>query len=148
MLVVVAIGLWLALLAARGTPVGRSLQRLLVEMPARRLSRINRGQVLLWCALIGIAVMTIWLLENDGRMLLAFGLPDIASVAVALDLGTLLDVTLVAIAAASVVRVRALGTWLRGRATSRRPRRRTIRVHRPGPPANDDEDRRAFPLAA
>lgn len=146
--VMIAIGLWLTLLAARGTPIGRSLHRWLVEMPARRLSQVKRGQVLLWLVLIGMAVTTIWLLENDGRMLLAFGLPDIASVAVALDLGTLLDVTLVAIAAASVVRVRAIGTWLRGRTTSRRPRSRTIRARRPRPPANDDEDRGAFPLAA
>jgi len=146
--VMIAIGLWLALLAARGTPIGRSLQRWLVDLPARRLSRIKRGQILLWCVLIGIAVTTVWLLENDGRMLLAFGLPDIAGVAVALDLGTLLDVTLVAITAASVVRVRAIGTWLRDRAPSRRARGRTIRTRRPRPPANDDEDRRAFPLAA
>jgi hypothetical protein len=144
MATMLAIGLWLALIAARGTPIGALLNRWLVELPAHRLSQIKRGQVLLVLVLVSIAVATIWLLENDGRMLLAFGLPDIASLAVAIDLGTLLDMTLVAVAAASMVRVRSIGTWLRGRTPSRGARTRALRVRRPRPPANDDEDRPAL----
>jgi len=141
MLTIVAIGLWLTLHAARGTPVGDVLHRWLVAMPARRLAQIKRGQVLLWLVLIGVTMAAIWLLADDGRMLVAFGLPDIAALAAAIDLGTLLDVTLVAVAAASVVRVKAITGLLRGKSSPRRPRTRAIRARRVPPPSNDDEDR-------
>ena len=102
MLTAIVTGLWLMLEVARGTPIGQALHRWLVELRANRLSRVERGHVLLLLVLIGIAIAATWLLEDDGRMLVAFGLPDIATIAAAIDLGTLLDVTLVAVAAASV----------------------------------------------
>lgn len=136
-----AIGLWLALIAARGTPIGAAMRRWLVEAPARRLSQVKRGNILLMLTLVGIAVATVWLLDNDGRMLVAFGLPDLATMAIAIDLGTLLDATLVAVAAASAVRFRDIGARLR-RPSPRRPRTRSIRVRRATPPANNDDEGR------
>lgn len=144
MLIALALGLWLLSRAADGTPIGRTMRRWLVERPAERLSRISRGQVLLMLTLAGIAIALVWLLEDDGRMLVAFGLPDVAGLAVAIDLGTLLDVTLVAIVAASTIRVRAVVASLRARPMPRRPRPRTVRTRRPRPPANDGEDRPAL----
>jgi hypothetical protein len=138
------LGLWLALWAAGNAPTGRTLRHWMVERPAARLSRISRGQILLMLTLTGVAVALIWLLENDGRMLIAMGLPDVLSLAVAIDAASLLDLAVVAVIAASTIRVRAITSWLRPRATPRRPRARTIRVRRTRPPANDDEDRPAL----
>lgn len=137
------LGLWLATWAAGDTPVGRTLRHWMVERPAARLSRISRGQILLMLTLAGVAVALIWLLENDGRMLIAMGLPDVVSLAVAIDAASLLDLALVAVIAASTIRVRAVVNWLRPRAM-RRPRARSIRVRPARPPANDDEDRPAL----
>ncbi|MBN8809232.1 MAG: hypothetical protein J0I47_13485 [Sphingomonas sp.] len=144
MLIVIALGVWLLLHASEGTPTGRVLHRWLVERPAARLSRISRGQVLLMLTLAVMVVTIIWLLEDDGPALVAFGLPDIAGLAVAIDLGTLLDVALVAVVAFSTVRVRAAGRWIAARLAPRRPRRRSIRIRRTTRPANDDEDRWAL----
>lgn len=144
MLTIVVIGLWLTMLAARGTPIGRLLHRWLVATPARRLSQIERSHMLLLSVLLGIVIVSTLLFAEEARVMLAFGLPDIAALAAALDLGTLLDVTLVAVAAASVVRVRAVTGRLRGRPTPRRPRTRAVRIRREVPPANDDEDRPAL----
>jgi len=136
--------LWLTLIAARGTPVGRLFHRWLVAMPADRLSRIERSHVLLLLVIVGIAVVATWLLAEEARVILAFGLPDLAGLAAAIDLGTLLDVTLVAVAAASAVRVRSMTSWLRGKPAPRRPRTRAVRVRREARPTNDDEDRPAL----
>ena len=144
MILGMVLGLWLALWTAGDTPVGRTLRRWMVERPAVRLSGISRGQVLLMLTLAGIAVALIWLLENDGRMLVAMGLPEMASLAVAIDAASLLDLALVAMIAASTIRVRAVSTWVRQRIAPRRSRARTVRTRRSKPPANDDEDRPAL----
>lgn len=137
------LGLWLAIWAAGDTPIGRALRNGMVERPAARLSRISRGQILLFLTLAGVALALIWLLENDGRMLVAMGLPDVLGLAMAIDAASLLDLALVAVVAASMIRVRAVVNWLRPRAT-RRPRARSGRVRRVRPPANDDDERPAL----
>ena len=144
MLVGAVVGLWLAMWAAGDTPIGRTLRRWMVERPAARLSRISRGQILLFLTLAGIALALIWLLENDGRMLVAMGLPDVMSFAVAIDLASLLDVAAVAVVAASTVHLRTITAWLRRRPTPRRPHARSVRIRRERSPANDDEDRPAL----
>lgn len=136
--------LWLTMLAARGTPVGREMHRLFVEFPARRLSGITRGHVLLAMLTLTIIVSVIWLLENDGRMLVSMGLPEFMSFAAAIDLSALLDLTLVAVVAATTIRVRGVVAWIAQRLTPRRPRARRPRVQRLRKPANDDEDRPAL----
>ncbi len=138
------LGLWLAMRVADGTPVGRTLRHWLVDRPARRLSRISRGQVLLVLAIVGVSLVLIWLLENDGRMLVAMGLPDVVSLAVAIDAASLLDLTLVAVVAASAIRVRTVASWIRSSARPRRSRNRAARTRRMRTPANDDEDRPAL----
>ncbi len=134
--------LWMALLTARGTPVGRAMRRAMVEAPARRLSRITRGQILLAIVTLSLILGTIWLLDNDGRMIVSMGLPDFLSFAAAIDLSALLDLAAVAVIAATTIRFRAVGAWLRHGLAPRRPRARRPRVRRQRPPANDDEDRR------
>ena len=137
------LGLWLAIWAADGTPIGRTLRNWMVERPALRLSRVTRGQILLLLVLAGAALALIWLLENDGRMLVAMGLPDVVSLAIAIDAASLLDLALVAVVAASAIRVRAVADWIRPTARPRRPRNRVTRTRRTRLPANDDEERPA-----
>jgi hypothetical protein len=148
MMTAILAGLWLMTWLGRGTPIGALLHRLLVDLPAARLSRISRGQVLLWMILAGGSMALVWLLQNDGRMLVAMGLPEVLSFAAAVDLATFVDLSAVALAAAGSVRMQALGQWIAHRlpAGSRR-RPRTVRVRRPRPPANDDE-RPALPARA
>lgn len=138
------LGLWLALWAAGDTPVGHAMRGWMVEWPARRLSRISRGQILLFLTLASVVVTLIWLLENDGRMLVAMGLPDVLGFAMAFDVASLLDLAAVAVLAASTIRLRAVGRWVATRLSPRRPRKRSVRVRRTRLPANDDEGRPAL----
>jgi len=148
MLTALLLTLLLAMLVARGTPAGDTLQRLLIEAPARRLSRISRGQILFGLLTLSTIVGLIWLLQFDGRMLVTMGLPEYLGYAAAIDLSALLDLAAVAVIAATTVRFRTVAIWLRHQITPRRPRARRPRVQRLRPPANDDEDRRALALAA
>jgi hypothetical protein len=145
-MLIALISIWAALLVAQGTPIGNRLHRLLVEAPARHLSRIGRGQLLLAIVTLSIIVTLVWFLENDGRMLVTMGLPEFLGFATTIDLSALLDLGAVAVIAATAVRFRTAGAWLQQKIAPRRPRARRVRVQRP--PANDDEDRRALMLAA
>ena len=136
--------LWMALLSARGTAIGRSMHRLMVEAPARRLSRIGRGQMLFAILTLSIIVTLVWFLENDGRMLVTMGLPEFLGFATAIDLSALLDLAAVAVIAATAIRVRTVTSWLSHKVTPWRPRARRTRVQRLRPPANDDERRPAL----
>ena len=143
-MLIALISVWAALLMAERTPIGNRLHRLLVEAPARRLSRIGRGQILFGLLTLSIIVSVVWLLENDGRMLVTMGLPEFLGFATAVDLSALLDLAAVAVLGAATVRVRTVVTWLSHKVAPRRPRARRTRVQRLRPPANDDEDRRAL----
>lgn len=143
-MLIALISIWAALLMAQGTPIGNRLHRLLVEAPARRLSRIGRGQILFGLLTLSIIVSVIWLLDDDGRMIVTMGLPDFLGFATAIDLSVLLDLAAVAVLAATTIRFRAAGAWMRQKIAPRRPRARRPRGQRPLRPANDDEDRRAL----
>jgi hypothetical protein len=143
-MLIALISIWAALLAAQGTPIGNRLHRLLVEAPARRLSRIGRGHLLLAIVTLSIIVTLVWFLENDGRMLVTMGLPEFLGFTTVIDLSALLDLAAVAVIAATTIRFRAVSTWARQKIAPRRPRARRIRVQRQRPPANDDEGRPAL----
>lgn len=139
--------LWFALLVAGDTPVGRTLRRVLVEAPARWCGRWSRGDVLLVLCLLAGAALILWLMEAEGRLFLAMLGPDIVAGAGMLELGTLLDVAVTAIAVFTTLRVQGLRHWMTARFGRRLPRaRRTRRQGRPA--ANDDGDGPAFALAA
>ncbi|WP_375397769.1 hypothetical protein [uncultured Sphingomonas sp.] len=151
MLTGISLGLWLAMAMAMadGTPIGRMLHRILVAWPAGRLSRINRGQMLLAILLLTATAGIVWLLEDDGRMLVIMGWPEVMGMAAAIDLSALLDLTLVALVAASTIRVRAVTAWIaaRTRPIRRAPRRRRAR-RAASPPVNDDDEQYPVPFAA
>jgi hypothetical protein len=147
MLTLILLGLWGVMLAGRRLPVGRALHRLLVELPCRRMAAITRGQLLLAILMLSLVVGLVWLLEDDGRMLVAMGLPDMMAVAVAIDLSALLDLAAVAVLAAGITGISVIRSWLSQRfVRARRPR--AIRVRGPHRPSNDDEERPGFALAA
>ena len=148
MLTALLLSLCMAMIVARGTPVGDALHRMLVAAPARQLSWISRGQLLFMLLTLSIIVSLVWLLENDGRMLVTMGLPEFLGFATAIDLSALLDLAAVAVIAAATIRFRAVTSWLSHQIAPRRPRARRTRVQRLRPPANDDEERWALMLAA
>ncbi|MGN7998431.1 hypothetical protein [Sphingomonas sp. 22176] len=138
---------WFALLVADGTPIGRTLRRLLVETPARWCNRWSRGEVLLVLMLLAGAALILWLMEAEGRLFLGMMGPDIVAGASMLELGTLLDVAVTAVTVFATLRVQGLRHWVAARFSRHLPRaRRTRRPARPA--ANDDGDGPAFALAA
>ena len=140
------LGCWAMLLIGPDTAIGHLLHRIMVALPCRLLSRITRGQVLLVLLLLVCIVATIALLADDGRMLVAMGLPEAMGVATAIDLSALLDLAAVAVMASGTVRLRALRHRIAARTTRPTPRRRRPRIVRPDTPATNDDDRPAAPL--
>lgn len=139
--------LWFTLLVAGDTPVGRTLRRMLVVAPARWCCRWSRGDMLLVLVLLAGAALILWLMEAEGRLFLGMLGPDIVAGASMLELGTLLDVAVTAVAVFTTLRVQGLRQWVAARRVRHLPRaRRTRRPARPA--ANDDGDEPAFALAA
>lgn len=144
----ILIGTWATLIAARGTPIGSAMQRWLVEKPAAMLSGIHRNTVLAVLALVVIGVTCSWVIGKEGVLLYGMALPEMTAALAMIDLGVMVDVAVMLVAAASTGGWGAVRTmvsvWL-GR--SRSPRaRRTRRPQRPA--ANDDGERPGFALAA
>jgi hypothetical protein len=136
-------GLWCTLWLAEGTPVGRMLRRLLVEWPAARLARIERGAVLTWALLGVIGLLCFWFLEEDGLRLFTWAMPEIAGWVSMFEISALVDGLAVTVMAASTLRLGAVRRWLAARLPMGR---RATRARRARPvareAANDDEDGR------
>jgi hypothetical protein len=141
------------------TPVGRVLRRLMVEWPARQLSRLDPDKVLpkltsgrillVLLALIAVAAAVL-LARNGALVFLAQGLPEGVAWFAAFDIATYLDVMALAIVLSATVRLRsiyvALKAWVARSALSRLMRHgRGARSRSPRPerglqpPSNDDE---------
>jgi len=142
------LGLWCMLVLAKGTPVGRLMQRVLVEWPAAQLARIRRGAVISWALLGTIGLLCFWFLEDDGLRLFTMAMPEIAGWISMFEISALVDALVVTAAAASSLRLGAVRRWL---ATRLPFGRRAMRARRVRPversAANDDEDG-ALALAA
>jgi hypothetical protein len=137
----ICLWLWLALLGAGNTPVGRGMRHCLVEWPAARLSRIQRGAVLVWLVLVAIGAACFWLLEEEGLRMFAMALPELTGWMTAFEIGSLVDAIAIAVLAASTVRIGAVKAWVMRRLPIRRARARRARRTRPvRRGANDDED--------
>jgi hypothetical protein len=147
-MLVALIGLWYMLLLAEGTPVGRLMRRVLVEWPAARLARIQRGAVIIWALLGVIGLLCFWFLEEDGLRLFTMAMPEIAGWLSMFELGAVVDALVVTVAAASTLRLGAVRGWLAARLPlgQRATRARRVRpVERKA--SNDDEDGAGFVLA-
>jgi hypothetical protein len=147
-LLTMLIGLWALLLAAKGTPAGRWLERWLVAKPAAALLRIHRNTVLAAGVLILGAILCWVAMGQEGLLMFGFGLPEATAALAMIDLGVLVDIAVVLAATAGAGGRRAIHAMIaRWRAPSRAARVR--RVKRPRKPAaNDDCDGPGFALAA
>lgn len=148
MLAVLLLGLWLTMIAAPGTPVGTMLQRWLVAKPAAALSRVHRGAVLVVLVMAALASIAFLIMGHDGIQLFGLAAPELGTMLAMVDLGVVLDVTVLAIAAVASGSLRGVRAVL----PRMRPRARTVRSRRvrraDKPAANDDSDGRGWVLAA
>lgn len=141
--------LWLALWLAGDTPIGRAMRRVLVDAPARMLHRVHRGQWLMLLGLLCLGGVLGWLTEGESLRMMMMGAPDLMVMLASIELGTFVDVMVMAVLTASTVRLHTIVAQVRGMFAGRtaRARRMRSRVQRVLP-ANDDEDRRALRAAA
>jgi hypothetical protein len=144
-LLTICLALWLA----GDTPIGRAMRRVLVDAPARILSKVHRGQWLMLLALLCVGGVLGWLTEGEAVRLMMMGAPDLMAMLASVELSAFVDVLAVAVATASTVRFRTIAAHVRGMCGGRnaRARRTRTRVER-ALPANDDEDRSARRAAA
>lgn len=98
--------LWLALLVSGDTRAGRMLRHALVVGPARWLSRWTRGELLLLLLGALFAATVLWVMEEEGGVLLAMIGPELIGWMAMFDIGALLDAALVTVTMASVLRLR------------------------------------------
>lgn len=138
---------WFALLVADGTPVGRTLRRILLEAPARWCNRWSRGEVVLVLGFVAAAVAIVWVMETEGAVVFGMMAPEAIAWASMFEIGTLVDVALTSATVFTALRVRGLRSWVAARLHRRVPRtRRTRRPARPA--ANDDGGGPALARAA
>ncbi len=138
--------LWLALLAAKGTPAGRLLNRLMVEKRAAWLSRVRRGSVIAF-GLLGTALIVAGMMGHDAPVIAALSMPELTAVLASAEMTIWIDAAIAVGGAASLLHAKGAGQWLRARiGVARQRAARTRRPRRPAEPSNDDDP--AWALAA
>ena len=147
--------LWATLAVAKDTPIGRFLNRVMVELPAAALNRVTRGHILLAIVLVGLSGLIAWYGGADGVRMLSMAVPDAAGWLITFEVSAYLDVLAALAAASALVRLRSARDFLvmllaplmrrpaTGEARPRCSRRRPVIA-----PANDDEDGAGFALAS
>jgi hypothetical protein len=149
MLLCLLLGILTTLIAFPETPIGKSLNRLLVEAVARRLNRIRPGHLVFAAILIGAIIAMIVLFEWEGVRLVGMAAPEIVTWLGMFDAAVVLDLAAVAIAFAATTRFKAIRdrilavvgqtvatvrTLARGRSRRDRPTApRPTRSHDPDP---------------
>ena len=152
---VVFLAAWAALMVAGGTPIGRLLNRVMVDMPAKALNRLERGHIAL--AIVVTMLVVLHLNAGDGdpiRMVSLFA-PDIALWLTSIEISAIIEASIGLVAALAAVRRMSIAAVLTG-FSIRLPRHPKNKVNRArnGPrrdrtlPANDDEDGMEFALAS
>lgn len=121
---------------APATPVGRFLHHWLAAVPARRLSAVRGGAVMLALLAVLAFVATAWFLDAEAVHLLAMTAPDAASWLTMVEAGTIVEGVVALVAARTVLTLSTARIWI-ARWGPRRARssRRKLRA-----PANDQED--------
>jgi hypothetical protein len=138
---------WFALLVADGTPIGRTLRRVLVEAPARWCNRWSRGEVVLVLGFVAAAIAIVWIMETEGAVVFGMMAPEAIAWASMFEIGTLVDIALTTVTVFTALRVQGLRHWMAARFSRRLPRARRTRRAVPSA-ANDDGDGPAFAVAA
>lgn len=131
--------IWLALLAAGETPVGRGMRRWLVERPATWLAQFTRGQVILLGASMLFGVLLFWMMEDEGLRLFAMYAPELMGMVASLELASTIDIIAVAVSTTAMARARGLLGWLQASLPARNPRTSRRRRSKPDRADNDDD---------
>jgi hypothetical protein len=145
MMVVLLLASWSALTAARGTPIGLLLHRVMVEMPAAAINVTTRGHMLLAAVVFGLTCIVAWFGEADGLRMLGMAVPDAAAWVTTFEISAYLDVIAALVAASAATRMRAIKFQVLAAVMPRfhRPagksRARSIRRRYRAKAANDDE---------
>jgi len=134
------------------TGVARSLNRWLIEAPARWLNRTAIWRIAFYSALIAAGIAMTVLFETEGLMVYGMMAPEIAAWAVMFDVGVMIDALLItaAILATNGLKVaRMQGRALIERAVTGVRTRWASRARKVRPPASrgprkSDEDRPAW----
>ena len=143
-MIVALLGLWLTMLVAGDTSIGRLLRRWTVEKPAARLSRISRTQIALVLLLAAIGGGAFWLLGHDGLGLFGMALPELTGLLASVEVSAFIDAAIGVTLVATSVQWSAVAGRVRG---ARARAIRTRRADRPAP-SNDDEHPAPTLLAA
>lgn len=96
------------MLAFPQTGMGRVLNRLLVEAPARALNRLQRGKVVAYLLLALVGIGLVLLFEAEGMRLFGFLLPDTLVWFAMFDVGVFVDALLITGAILATNGVRAI----------------------------------------
>lgn len=139
--------IWLAMLAAGRTCTGKAMRGVLVEAPARWFSRRTRGQLITLALIFTGTALVIGVMEHEGVMLMAMYSPEIVMALASIEF-TMVDVIVATLLTATSLRLGMVRAWLGVRLLPRSRAPRTRRIRRVKPPANDDCDEGALPLAA
>ncbi|MBD8546667.1 hypothetical protein [Sphingomonas sp. CFBP 8760] len=144
-MVVLFLAFWSALTAARGTPVGRLLHRVMVEIPAATINSTTRGHMLLAAGAFGFICIVTWFGEADGLRMLGMAVPDAAAWVTTFEITAYLDVISALIAVSTATRLRAIKLQVltaimpRFHRLAGKPRSRSIRQRCRAKAANDDD---------
>lgn len=138
---------WAVLVVAGSTPIGCFLKRLLVELPADALNRIEPGHIALAIVVTMLIVVHLNAGEGDPTRMIALIAPDIALWLATIEISAIVETLIAFAAAAAMLRRTGLAAVI-APVSSRWPRNFKIAMNSAqsgarcnrGLPANDDED--------
>lgn len=131
-------------------PIGKQLRALLIEAPARLLSKLTWAKVVATAALTAFFVGALFLAVNmqDG-VVVFMALPEILVWMAAFDIATMLELSIVVAFAAASIRLGAVAQFVAARVanafapkpagSAKSARARRKKPHRPAHSARDDD---------
>lgn len=152
---IVLVFCWATLIGAARTPIGRLLNRIMVEVPATALNRVEPGHIALAIVVTMLIVMHLNGGDADPIRMVAMFAPDIALWLVSVEISAIIEALAALAAAAAALHRVGIAATLRA-VFIRLPRHTKNKANRArnGPrlnrklPANDDENGAEFALAS
>lgn len=146
---------WAKLISAPRSPVARVLHRLMVEMPAAALNRLEPGHIALAIVVVLLVVVHLNAGDNDPIRMAALFAPDVTLWLASIEISAIVEAGVaVAAAAAALRRAGIAATLARISVSLPRHPKNNVRRARNEPrlnrkiPANDDEDGAKFARAS